>query len=80
MLYLLWGEYEHGIGGGKAARLFTSKEERGRVKHKYHQRKIVWDRIALQVRAGVTAQVAIDHMYIVEGFTWPLNCLTAKQF
>jgi hypothetical protein len=33
-LYLLWGEDEHGIGGRKAALLFT-REERGGVKHKY---------------------------------------------
>ncbi len=75
MLYLLWGEYEHGIGGRKAARLFTS-EERGRVKHKYHQRKIVWDCISLQVRAGVTAQVAIDCVYIVYGVNTTVTTIT----
>jgi hypothetical protein len=65
-LYLLWGEYEHGIGGCKAARLF-SRVERGKVKHKYHQRKIVWDLIATLVRAGVTANVAINCLYLVYG-------------
>jgi hypothetical protein len=65
-LYLLWGEYEHGIGGRKAARLF-SRAERGKVKHKYHRRKIVWDLIATLVRAGVTAHVAIDRLYLVYG-------------
>jgi hypothetical protein len=35
-LYLLWDEYENGIGGRKAARLF-SREERGTVKDKFHR-------------------------------------------
>jgi hypothetical protein len=34
-LYLLWDEYENGIGGQKAAWLF-SREERGKVKDKFH--------------------------------------------
>jgi hypothetical protein len=63
-LCLLWREYEHGIRGRKAAQLFT-REERGRVKHKYHQRKIVWDCISSQVHAGVMAQVAIYHVHVV---------------
>jgi hypothetical protein len=37
--HLLWEEYEHGIAGRKAARLY--KRERGRVKHKYCRRKLV---------------------------------------
>jgi hypothetical protein len=65
-IYLLWAEYQHGIGGRRAARLFT-REERGRVKHKYHQRKVVWDCIAALVRSGITAQVAIDRLYEVYG-------------
>jgi hypothetical protein len=65
-LCLLWREYEHGIRGRKAAQLFT-REERGRVKHKYHQRKIVWDCISSQVHAGVMAQVAIYHVHVVYG-------------
>ena len=51
-LYLLWDEYEHGIGGRKAARRF-SREERGSVKHKlYHRRKVIWDGLAELVRDG----------------------------
>jgi hypothetical protein len=63
ILHLLWGEYEQGIGGRKAARLF-SREERGTTKHKYHRREVVWDCIAeLAVRAGFTPEVAIDRVY-----------------
>jgi hypothetical protein len=44
-----------------------SREERGRAKHKYHRRKVVWDCIAELVRAGFTSQVAIDRVYQVYG-------------
>jgi hypothetical protein len=55
---VLWEECERGIGGRRAARLFTSREERGRVKNKHHRRKMVWD--LTFVRGGPTAQAAID--------------------
>ena len=55
-----------GIGGRKAAKLFTS-EERGKVKFKFHRRKHVWDCVAELVRAGFTAQVAIDRICQVHG-------------
>jgi hypothetical protein len=71
-LYLLWDEYMHGIGGRKAARLF-SREDRGSVKHKYHRRKVVWDCIAALVRAGFTAEVAIDRVYQVYGEIKPVT-------
>ena len=44
-LFILWDEFENGIGGRKAACLFTC-QERGAVKHKYHHRKVIWDCIA----------------------------------
>ncbi len=61
-LHVLWQEYEFGIGGRKPARLFTPTD-RGKVKFKYSRRKVVWDVIAARVRAGETAQVAIDRIY-----------------
>jgi hypothetical protein len=60
-LHVLWEEHERGIGGRRAARLFASNE-RGRVKHKCHRRKIVWDLISTLVRGGLTAQAAIDRI------------------
>jgi hypothetical protein len=51
-LYILWDEYQNGIGGRKAARLFT-KEERGSCKFKYCRHEIVWDLITLHVNAGI---------------------------
>jgi hypothetical protein len=65
-LHTLWQEYEFGFGGRKPAKDFTA-EERGRVKYSYHRRKVVWDKIAELVRAGHTAQVAIDRIYQVYG-------------
>ena len=62
----LWDEFMVGIGGRKPARLFT-REERGACKHKYHRRKVVWDRISLLVNAGLSAQVACDRIYDVYG-------------
>jgi hypothetical protein len=61
-LHLLWLEYEFGIGGRKPARKFTAIK-RGQVKFKYFRRKAVWDTINHMVRAGFTAQVAIDKIY-----------------
>jgi hypothetical protein len=60
-LYILWQEYEVGIGGRKPARLFTPVE-RGKVKYSYHRQKVVWDVIATQVRAGDTAMIVIDRI------------------
>jgi hypothetical protein len=65
-LYVLWLEYMEGIGGRKAARLFTA-QERGQVKYNYHRRKVAWDAIATMVRAGNNADVAIDKIYEVYG-------------
>jgi hypothetical protein len=65
-LFVLWQEYMEGIGGRKAARLFTA-HERGRVKYNYHRRKVAWEAIATMVRAGNNADVAIDKIYEVYG-------------
>ena len=71
-LYILWDEYQNGIGGRKAARLFT-KEERGSCKFKYCRRKIVWDLIALHVNAGITAHRSCDMIYAHYGEQLPVT-------
>jgi len=65
-LYELWREYLHGIGGRKPACEF-SRVEKGRVKHKYHRRKIVWDLIQNLVHLGFTAETAIDRIHLIYG-------------
>ena len=71
-LYLLWSEYEFGIGNRKPAREFTAVE-RGRVKYNYHRRKVVWDKIAELVRAGWTSDMAIDAIYNAYGRHLPVT-------
>ncbi len=61
-LYVLWAEYESGVGGNKPARLFN-KTERGKVCFKYCRRKIVWDAVEALVQRGLTSDVAIDRIY-----------------
>lgn len=65
-LYDMWNEWEQGLGGNKAAKLFSATE-RGRCKHSYCRRKLVWEILARLVRAGYTPQVACDTVYGVYG-------------
>lgn len=77
-VYELWEEYQNGTGGRKAARLFTA-QERGKVKHKYCRRKVVWDVIAARIRAGDTAQVACDRIYSAYGQATPLTTIINRM-
>jgi hypothetical protein len=65
-LFELWREYQHGIGGRKPACEF-SRVEKGRVKHKYHRRNVVWLIIENLVRLGFTAETAIDRIHAIYG-------------
>ena len=65
-LYQLWEEYEFGIGGRKPASKFSTRE-RGRVKYKYHRRKVVWDKIKEMIRRGHSNHTAIDELYRTYG-------------
>jgi Transcriptional activator of glycolytic enzymes len=65
-LHDLWEEYVNGLDGRKPARLLAY-HERGRVKHKFHRRKVVWDLISGLIRQGLTANAAIDRIYSVYG-------------
>lgn len=62
----LWEEWMHGIDGRKAARLFTPTE-RGKEKHKFHRRKVIWDLINGLIRQGNTANQSIERIYNVYG-------------
>ena len=61
-LFVLWAEFESGVGGNKPARLFTASE-RGKVKFMYCRRNIVWDAIDNLVKRGLSSDVAIDRIY-----------------
>ena len=58
-VYDLWDEYTVGLEGRKPAKLYLSLE-RGKCKHKYSRRKVVWDKIQELVNAGYTLHVAIN--------------------
>lgn len=63
-LYVLWREWEFGIGGRKPAKSFN-RTERGRVKHKYSLRKVFWDMVCKLVRDGYSSNTAIEKIYSV---------------
>ena len=65
-LFELWQEYEFGLQGWKAAKRFTSRE-RGRVKYKYHRRKVVWDMILRLLGRGHSIHTAIGETERVYG-------------
>jgi hypothetical protein len=66
-LYELWKEYEYGIDGRKPAKAFSKNERGGKNKFKYCRRRIFWDIIVLHVRAGYTAEMAIEKVYNLYG-------------
>ena len=63
-LFVLWQEYEFGVGGRKPAKNFNA-QERGRVKFNYCLRKHFWDLMNSMIRHGYTFNVAIDKIYSV---------------
>ena len=63
-LYVLWQEYEFGVGGRRPARLFNATE-RGRVKFNYSLRKGFWQLMDRMIQNGHTLNGAIDKMYSV---------------
>ena len=71
-LHTLWEEYTTGLGVAKAAKDFTSME-RGAVKHKYTRRKVFWDSISRMINSGLSADVAIDQIYVAYGKRNPVS-------
>eukprot|EP00957_Ditylum_brightwellii_P072627 5518666-Ditylum_brightwellii.AAC.1 len=67
-LYVLWQEYQHGVGGRKADCNFTRIEKgHKRVKYTSCNRKKVWDLVDKLIQAVHTADSAIDKIYSVYG-------------
>ena len=68
-LVLLWEEYKFGINGRKSAEQFTRAERNVKPnKQKYYRRNMVWRTIARSVRAGLTAEAAIERIHRVYGY------------
>ena len=63
-LHKLYTEWQYGIGGKKAARLWNAKErvqQIGSIKQKVYRRRVVWEKINALMNKGCDAQEAI-HM------------------
>ena len=60
-LFELWQEYKFGLQGQKSAKRFTS-QERGRVKYKYHRRKVVWDTILRLLGRGHSIHTGVGEI------------------
>ena len=77
-LFVLWQEYEFGVGGRKAAKLFT-RVEKGKVKFMYCRRKIIWECICKLVRSGHSSDSAIDMIYDVYGRSSSVTTIINKM-
>jgi Transcriptional activator of glycolytic enzymes len=76
-LHHIWDEWTTGLNGNKPASEFT-RVERGKDKHKFHRRKVLWDAIGKLVRAGLTSQVAIDRIHAVYGRNQSITCIIER--
>ena len=63
-LYDLWTENTVALGGGKPASQF-SHWERGKSKHKFFCRNILWKMVKHLEDLGITSDMAIDQIYSV---------------
>jgi hypothetical protein len=66
LLYNLWREHTHGIGGRKAACNF-SYHDKGCVKHKNQRWHVVWKIVDRLVKLGYSAETVIDHIHAIYG-------------
>ena len=66
-LWVLWREWEQGLGDGKPAKEF-SQHERGANKFSFSRRKVFWDTVEELVKRGNTSDVSIDKIYRVYGW------------
>lgn len=78
-LYVLWREYEFGVGGGKPAKFLTAVEQGG-DKTNYSWRKVFWDMVVSLIVCGHVSDVAVDMMYGAYGRSQSLTqVLVAMQ-
>lgn len=66
-LYVLWQEWETGVGGNLAAKNFNIRQ-RGACTVKYCRRKVVWDQIQRMINSGYhNSDTAVDAIYAKYG-------------
>ena len=76
-LYILWNEYEFGIGGRRPAKTL-SKEERGEDRYKFYKRNIFWSLVVEMVKRGRSANEAIDAIYRAYGYKTSVTDIIKK--
>ena len=77
-LYVLWAEYEHGVGGVKPAKSFT-RAERGHNKFAFSRRAVFWRMVVSLVARGHTSDLAIDKIYGVYGRKLGVSAILAAM-
>jgi len=66
-LWVLWREWEQGLGEEKLAKAFTHAE-RGVNRFSFSRQKVFWDMVEDMVKRGNTSDIAIDRIYRVYGW------------
>lgn len=76
-LYILWNEFEFGLGGSKAAKDYNSRD-RGANRFLYSKRKVFWDLVVIMVNRGRQANEAIDNIYSHYGYRTPVSTIIKR--
>jgi hypothetical protein len=65
----LWREYQFGLNGLKATRLFTTQEKNanGKIKQKFYRRGQIWECMMRQIHRGLTPEQAALELRLVYG-------------
>ena len=77
-LHALWNEYEFGLANYKAAKDF-SPSERGKVKHVYARRNVLWQKVSEMIRSGWSAHDACNKIYDVYGANQTITSITNQM-
>ena len=74
-LIALWREYQFGLNGRKAARLFTVAERNAnrKIKQKFYRRGQVWNCMKRQIHRGLTPEQAAIELHSVYGNNAPVS-------
>ena len=76
----LWQEYQVGLNGNKAARLFTPNERNSSrdIKQKYYRRNKVWELMDRLIRSGLSVDAAIARIHGAYGSNLTMTVLVQE--
>lgn len=77
-LHDLWTEWCFGVNGNKPAKDFTAAE-RGACKYTYCRRRVFWDMVRSHMKAGFSANAAIDRIYDAYGHRSSVTSILKKM-